>query len=151
MRLYLSANSKNNIGYTPDWIKVTYEEEKGHFFDLTLDINGMIEFDYDRLSCVCKGELIPWVLWDSKAGKETDLNLMDEDEVKDSFSDEKVAAIISKGVAYEVGIYPAKNDTETFKSAEEDVLKNCQGQFDLLVNSEKHYVRNFNFTTELNL
>lgn len=150
MRLYLSANSKNNIGYIPDWLKVTYEEN-GQFFDLTLDINGTIEFNYDCLSCVCKGELIPWVLWDSKAGKETDLNSMDEDEVKDSFSDEKVAAIISKGVAYEVGIYPAKDDSETFNLAEKDVFESCQGQFELLVNSEKHYVRNFNFDTVVNL
>ena len=26
MRLYLSAESKNNIGYTPDWLKVHYKE-----------------------------------------------------------------------------------------------------------------------------
>lgn len=151
MRLYLSANSKNNIGYTPDWMKVTYEEEEGHFFDLTLDIRGTIEYDLDRLSCVCKGDLIPWVLWDSKAGEETDLSLMDEAEMNDSFSAEKIATIISKSVAYEVGIYPIKDDRTTLKLAEEDVLKDCQGQFDLITDPEKHYVRNFNFTTELNL
>ena len=42
MRLYLSAKSKLNIGYTPDWLKVTYEQD-GKDFELTLDIQGDME------------------------------------------------------------------------------------------------------------
>ena len=42
MRLYLEAKSKNNIGYTPDWIKIDYEEN-GILYTLTLDLQGDIE------------------------------------------------------------------------------------------------------------
>lgn len=42
MRLYLNAESKNEISYTPDWLKFSYKEN-GENFELTLDIQGEID------------------------------------------------------------------------------------------------------------
>ena len=71
MRLYLEAESKNKVGYTPDWLKVSYYEN-GERMELTLDIPGDIGYDIDCLSCRCKGDLIPWVLYNCESGDETD-------------------------------------------------------------------------------
>ena len=73
MILYLEAESKNSIGYTPDWIQVTYNEN-GKQLELTLDIQGWIDYNKDCLSCRCKGELVPWTLVNLGDGEEIDLS-----------------------------------------------------------------------------
>ena len=57
MRLYLDAESKNNIGYTPDWLKVSYKENRQDY-ELVLDIQAWIDYDSKRLSCRCKGDYV---------------------------------------------------------------------------------------------
>lgn len=52
MRLYLSAESKNHIGYTPDTLIV---EHKGRTF--IYDIQGNVDYDKDGLNCRVKGIL----------------------------------------------------------------------------------------------
>ena len=47
MRLYLTAKTKYNIGYTPDWIQITIPkpEKPEHTLSLTMDIHGEIGYD----------------------------------------------------------------------------------------------------------
>ena len=149
MRLYLDAKSKNNIGYTPDWLKVTYEEN-GERLDLTLDIQGEIGYDPKCLSCRCKGDLIPWVLWNCETGDEIDLSSMDEDEVEAILPYKRVAEIVCNSDSYEIGIYPVKDNDETFKLAEEDKLSDCKGYVEIHVDGDD-YTKEFEFDIELNI
>ena len=149
MRLYLYAESKNNIGYTPDWLKVTYEED-GEQFDLVLDIRGEIGYDKEKLNCRCKGELIPWVLWNCETGDEIDLGSMDEEEVNAMFPDKRIAELICNSETYEVGIYPVGDD-EVFELAEDDKLSNRKGTFEMYVDADHYYEKEFEFEVELNI
>lgn len=150
MRLYLSAESKQNIGYTPDWLKVDYNKD-GKNFTLTLDIQGEIDYDPHALSCRCKGELIPWVLYDLDEGDEINLYEMSEEEVDELLPDTTVAEIINNSETYEIGIYPVDDSDEVFELAEEDVLTNCEGCFEMYIDEDNHYNIDFKFDTELNI
>ena len=154
MRLYLSAESQNKVGYTPDWLKVSFYEN-GERMELTLDIQGDIDYDKYCLSCRCKGELIPWVLYNCETGDEIDLYSLKDERVEDIFPDERVAKIICESEDYEIGIYPVTNgdcdDKEIFKSAEEDSVSNCKGSFEMFIDDEKYYQKDFEFETELNI
>ena len=153
MRLYLNAESKNNIGYTPDWLKVSYQEN-GEDFELTLDIQGDIEYDTDCLNCRCKGDLIPWVLYDCENGDEIDLYSMTDEQIEKIFPDERVAKIICDGSDHRIGIYPVTNgdceDEEIFEMAEDDDVSDGKGSFAMLVDGE-YYHKEFEFETELNI
>lgn len=148
MILYLSAESKNKIGYTPDWLKVMYEEK----YDLVLDIQGWIDYDRDTLNCRCKGDLIPWVLWNLETGDEIDLSSMDEEEVEAMFPDKRIAEIICNSDTFEIGIYPVDDSDETYELAEEDKLTDCEGKFEMYIGEEDlDYEKYFKFDVELNL
>jgi hypothetical protein len=150
MRLYLSAESKQNIGYTPDWLKVCFNQD-GKEFELTLDIQGTIDYSPDTLSCRCKGELIPWVLWDLDTGDETDLSSLSTEELECIWPDKKIADIVCNSRTYEIGIYPVGDNDEVFELAEKDVLTNCEGCFEMYVDEDNHYNVDFKFNTELNI
>ena len=150
MRLYLSANSKQKIGYTPDWLRVQFNQD-GKEFELTLDIQGDIDYSPDALSCRCKGELIPWVLYDLDTGDETDLSTLSAEELESVWPDKKVAEIISNSNYYDVGIYPVCDNYETFELAKEDVLTNCKGCFEVYIDKDNHYNVDFEFDAELNI
>ena len=62
MRLYLSAQTKYNIGYTPDWIQITIPkpEKPEHTLSLTMDIHGEIGYDPES---VMLSEAFTHVLW----------------------------------------------------------------------------------------
>lgn len=150
MRLYLSAKSKQKIGYTPDWLKVTYEQD-GKTFVLTLDIQGEIDYSLDSLDCRCKGELIPWVLYDLEAGEETDLYSWSSEEIERTFPDIKIAKIICNSGDYEIGVYPVNDTDETFSLAEDDELTGCEGCVEIYIDEEHYYNHDFCFETELNI
>ena len=154
MRLYLDAESKNKVGYTPDWLKVSYYKN-GERIELVLDIQGDIGYDEDCLSCRCKGDLIPWVLYNCESGDEIDLYSLTDAQIEDMFPDEKVAKIICESEDYEIGIYPVTNgdcdDDEIFERAEDDVVSNGKGSFEMFVNDEHCYQKDFEFETELNI
>lgn len=153
MRLYLNAESKNKVGYTPDWLRVSFYEN-GERMELTLDIQGDIDYDENCLSCRCKGELLLWVLYNCESGDEVDLNSLSDKEIDAIFPDERVAKIICESEDYEIGIYPVTNgdsdDEEVFRKAEDDSLTNCKGSFEMFVDDE-HYYKDFEFETELNI
>ena len=146
MRLYLDAKSKNNVGYTPDWIKVQFEKD-GKICDLVLDIHGEIDYDNTCLSCRVKGELVPWVLWNND-GDEINLYEWDEVEIEKMFSDQKVAEIICNGEYFEIGIYPTDDN---FEKAENDILSECNGLVEIYIDEDHYYSKEFVFETELNL
>ena len=153
MRLYLEAESKNKVGYTPDWLEVTFYEN-GKQMELTLDIQGDIGYDDKCLSCRCKGDLIPWVLYDCENGDEIDLYSMNDEQIEKMFPNEKVAKIICEGSDHRIGIYPVTNgdcdDEEIFNTAENDEISNCKGLFEMFIN-DKCYEKEFEFETELNI
>lgn len=150
MRLYLSATSMLNIGYTPDWLKVTYEQD-GKYFELTLDIQGEIGYSPDSLDCRCKGELIPWVLYDLETGDETDLYSLSNEEVENILPDIKIAEIICNSENYEIGIYPVCDTDEVFSWAENDKLTDCNGCVEIYIDEEHYYIKDFKFNVELNI
>lgn len=154
MRLYLNAESKNKVGYTPDWLRVSFYEN-GERMELTLDIQGDIDYDKNCLSCRCKGELLLWVLYNCESGDEVDLNSLSDKEIDAIFPDERVAKIICESEDYEIGIYPVTNgnsdDEEVFRKAEDDSLTNCKGSFEMFVDDEHYYHKDFEFETELNI
>ena len=145
MRLYLSAHSEKKIGYTPDWIRVTFEEE-GARYELTLDIQGMIDYSKDTLDCRCKGELVPWTLYDLESGAETDLSSMTETEVEERFPDEYIASCFCKSQTFEVGRYPAAEEV-TYETAANDTLSNCEGFFE----AYPDFTKEFSFIVENNM
>ena len=153
MRLYLNAESKNKVGYTPDWLKATFYEN-GNQMELTLDIQGDIDYDRERLSCRCKGDLIPWVLCNCEDGNEIDLYSMTDEQVEKIFPNERVAKIICEGSDHRIGIYPVTNgdyeDRKVFEKAIEDVVSNGKGFFEMFVD-DKCYEKEFEFETELNI
>lgn len=151
MRLYLYAKSKYNIGYTPDWLKVYYYEEDGQMFELVFDIQGSIDYVKDSLSCRCKGDLIPWVLWNCATGDEINLYDLSNEEIEAKFPDKKIAEIICNSDTFEVGIYPVGDDDEVFELAEKDKLSNCKGTFEMYINEDHYYEKEFEFDVELNL
>lgn len=148
MRLYLDAESKNNIGYTPDWIQVTYDEDGKHF-ELTLDIRGDIDYDPTCLSCRCKGELVPWTLWIDH-GDEIDLSELSEEEIDERYPNKKLSEIFTKGYNFLVGVYPV--DDQNYDDYDDiDCLEGI-GTVELYDSEEdKIYTRRFEFDTEINI
>lgn len=144
MILYLEAESKNSIGYTPDWIQVTYNEN-GKQLELTLDIQGWIDYNKDCLSCRCKGELVPWTLVNLGDGEEIDLSEMSEEEVEEEYPDEKLFEILAKGYDFLVGVYPVNDDNYD----NTDRLEKGTGTVEFYVSNEIHSI-NFEFDTEVN-
>ena len=146
MRLYLSANSKKNIGYTPDWLKVTYEDN-GHLCELTLDIQGSIDYDKESLNCRCKGDLIPWTLLDYDVDVEVDLYELSKESVEAIYSNKRIAEIICEGHDHRVGVYPVNDNV--FEEALMDVFSDYKGYFEMHVDGHD-YKKEFKFDTEVN-
>ncbi len=150
MRLYLSANSKKKVGYVPDWIKFNYKEND-QSYELTLDIQGWIDYDGETLNCRCKADLVPWTLYNQTDGSELDLYDMDEEEVDAMFPYNKIVNIFREGTDFVVGIYP--DNDERLDDAEEDVLSDCKGSYDTFIEDTDmctsiHISGNFAFETE---
>ena len=153
MRLYLRGNSKNEIGYVPDWIKIYYEEGNREY-ELVLDIQGSIDYSDTKLDCRCKGDLIPWVLWDFETGEEIDLYELSEEEIEERFPDKVIAKSFTKSHGFTVGVYPMcpcdMDEHDLFELAGKDKITECEGYFECYVDDEFYEV-NFVFDTELNI
>ena len=149
MRLYLNARSKNNIGYVPDWLKVCYKEN-GQELELALDIQGEISYEKNGLDCRCKGDLVPWTLFNMENGEEINYDEMSEEEVDKLLPIKKIADILQTGTDFRIGIYPADcSHCNVWESAKEDVLSDCKGTC-MLYDGENEYEINFVFEAELN-
>ena len=144
MRLYLNAESKNKVGYVPDWLKVSYEN-----FELTLDIRGYIDYDSDNLNCRCKGKLIPWVLYNLENGNEINLYDLSVKEVDEMFPINRIVEILQTGTNFRIGVYPVDNSNENMKLSEKDILINCTGQLEIYDGVKEHRI-DFEFEAEYN-
>ena len=145
MRIGLKAKSKNQIGYTPDWIKVSFSENSQNI-DLVFDIQGEISYTTNTLNCSIKGELIPWTIW--KDGEEIDIsekaNIQEEISIN-------LLKILRKSTDFEVGIYPIDDSVENYPLAKEDIVKNGIGFIEVYLPQQDEFKSvNFNFQTELN-
>jgi len=154
MRLNLKAESKTGVGYTPDWLKVSYRESKEDF-ELTLDIWGETDYDRNGLNCRTKGDLLPWTLVNLTTGEETDLSVLSKEEMEKKFPVEKLADILHRASAEEqiftVGIFPVNcTNTRVASVYAEDVVSNGEGTC-VLYDGNKVYEIKFRFDTELNL
>lgn len=125
MRLYLSGDSKNKIGYTPDFIVIN----ENHY-----DIQGDIDYDSTTLSCRVKGELF--------VAKEDDYYPLDEKE------EEKLLNLLNaKDSKFTIVIYPVDDDKENFEKVKTDVLTNCEGEIIIKLFGQV-VSRKFTFETE---
>ena len=152
MRLYLKAESRNKVGYVPDWIKVSYKEE-GKELELTLDIRGEIDYDKNMLNCRCKGDLVPWTLYDLNTGEEKKLSELNEEELQKLFPISKIANIIHIGTEFRVGLFPESDYENKFELAEKDILSSCEGCCDISYSSKGNnvsYSKTFAFEVEMN-
>ena len=149
MRLYLNAESKKYFGYTPDWLKISYKDN-GKDFELTLDIQGDIDYATNGLRCRCKGDLVPWVLYDYEDGNEINLNSMSQEEVDELFPISKIAEILQTGTDFRVGVYPVEGGEIDLALAEDDTFCKGEGLCEIY-DGENEYVKNFEFEVELNI
>lgn len=149
MRLYLSGDSKNQLGYTADWIKFDFKED-GKDCTLTLDLMGETDFDPDNLSLRFKGDVTPWVFECWEDDIDEDLSELDEDELVERFSIKRVIDIIKKAYLFRVGLYPANDEDEVIKKAEQDEITDCTGRIEIWCNDEL-FERDFEFEYELNI
>lgn len=140
MRLYLNSKSERKLGYTPDWIKIFYFNEKDEEMELTLDIRGDIDYEKDGLDCRVKGELVPWVLINCETGEETDLEA--DKDVAAEFTDERVFELFKNSLTYRVGVYPVDDSTNAW---EDDVFTEREGTLEVCINGEvlSHEFRDF--------
>lgn len=150
MRLYVNGISKNKIGYIPDWLQVSYTEN-GQNKDLTLDIQGEIDYDNDSLNCRCKGNLVPWTLVTYNPDNEIDLSKASEDGVEKNFSEMQILNILRQGKEFRVGIYPTDDSHAVLSQAKTDVLFDCTGSCEFY-NREMDTFSSvyFSFETEFN-
>lgn len=152
MSLYFIAKSKNKIGYTVDWLKVTYTENK-KTYELTLDLQGWIDYSENKLDCRCKCDLIPWTLYDCETGNEEDLYGISPRESIARFPNKKIAEIICAGTNHKIGIYPMcpydVEEEKYFALAQEDELYEHYGFFGI-TEDDVVYEKEFIFETELN-
>lgn len=145
MRLYLSADSKEHQGYTPDWIRITFNNN-GQELELTMDISGETDYNATTLDCHTKGQLQPWTLY-------SDNRILDLDEIVETDEDfEYYLNLFEQNIetAQEivVGLYPT--DDELYQ---DDILTNCQGEYEFVFdfNKGQSKIVNFTFETEINI
>ena len=140
MRLYLNSKSERKLGYTPDWIKIFYSNEKDEEMELTLDVRGDIDYEKDGLDCRVKGELVPWVLINCETGEETDLEA--DKDVAAEFTDERVFELFKNSLTYRVGVYPVDDSTNAW---EDDVFTEREGTLEVCIHGEilSHEFRDF--------
>lgn len=133
MRLYLSGNSKNNIGYTPDTLIICNNHKRYCY-----DINGTTDFSIDNFSCRTKGDLLIEVKDNFKV-----MNNKQKQKLVDLLKDKESEIIVS--------IYPATisiddNEAEMEKLGSDEVT-DCEGTLRLSINDEELEV-DFKFYTE---
>jgi hypothetical protein len=162
MKLYCQANSKSNIGYVPEWLRVYFfteeamklPEEEREYSYVTFDLQGSIDYDASSLNCRVKGDMIPWVKCID--GDEVDLSSMTNEELETEYPNSKIIDMIRNAKQLQedtdayfitLGIYPIQDDDDAvWDAAEEDVLSD--GQAELCLNGCASI--KFAFDTQLN-
>lgn len=139
MKLYLSTEkTKNGLSYTPDWIRLEYKQEP----NLTLDIQA--DIDYEKgLNCRCKGEIIPWVLFDSIEDEEIDLISKYGNELDKMYPASRIIEMIKTADEIVIGVVPAhmEDDDSIYE------IEQLKGEAKLYIANE---CLEFNFSIEIN-
>lgn len=141
MRLFLEANTTQNIGYTPDWVKIYFFNEKEEEMELTLDIQGELGYENNGFNCRVKGDLIPWVLVNCDTGEEIDLEL--DEKAASGFTGERVFELFKNSDTYIVGVYPVDDSTNDW---EDDVFTEKKGRLEVCIGGKvvSHEFAGFN-------
>lgn len=144
MKLYLSGKTK--IGYTPDWIRIEYfDETLDKNVELTMDIQGEINYSTETLNVRAKGELIPWVYYTED--NEIDLSKLPE---KEALKYEKLFnKYITKTSDITIGLYPEPEDFNESESLVNHEFEECQGEYYYIENDEEKQFK-FTFKAEIN-
>ena len=112
MRLFLSGNSKFNIGYTPDAIEI-YDKDK----TFTYDVMGWTDYSNDSLSTRTKGDNVLVLVG------ENDLVKMTRKKIE-----KLIQQLKSKDCEKVVAIYPSIENEENEKLGEDEIT-DCEGTF----------------------
>lgn len=141
MKLYLTAKSKKNISYTPEYIHITLTTGS----KVTLDIRGEITYSYlvNGLNCSVKGELIPRAITDVNGGRNVLHNLTDK-LIKDWFSEALVCNSFNHATEIIIEAYSAPENFD-FK---DDELTDGRGTIEYVCNNET-VVKGFTFKTKI--
>lgn len=153
MRLYIEAKNIQGIGYTPDWLAITYKNENDEPIELILDILGEVAYSSQSLDCGVKGDLTPLMERNMKTGIETELNGTSEEEIREQYPTQRLWELIDKSSRFVVGLYPVydcdRDGEEIFNTAMMDQFTSCYGVIEINVNGEIK-TKEFEFVAELN-
>lgn len=127
MRLTLKAESTQGKGYTPDWIRISFPDPNNadEFAELTMDIEGSIDYIPTGLDAQVKGELIPWSY--SAEDGWVDLSSLPEEEQQPYC--ELFEKYLATSTDIIVGIYPCANVDEYDEDDEYDVMSEGVGEY----------------------
>lgn len=127
MRLTLKAESTLGKGYTPDWIRISFPDPNNadEFAELTMDIEGSIDYIPTGLDAQVKGELIPWSY--SAEDGWIDLSSLSEEEQQPYF--ELFEKYLATSTDIVVGIYPCAYVDEYDEDDEYDVMSEGIGEY----------------------
>lgn len=140
MKLYLSAKSEKEIGYIPDRIKLLYTDNNNIDHELTMDIQGTIDYNPNSLDVRVKGYLIPWK-YESKNHIKDLSGLLEakQEPYLDIFNKN-----LSKAKSITVGLYPVDDELDY----EDDSLTDLSGEYSYVSNDEVTTI-NFSFKYEI--
>lgn len=144
MKLYLSGKTK--IGYTPDWIRIEYfNETLNKTVELTMDIQGEIDYSTETLNVRAKGELIPWVYYT----EDNEIDLLELPEEETLKYEELFNKYITKASYITIGLYPEPEDFNESENPVDDKFELGIGEYYYIENDkEKHF--KFIFKAEVN-
>lgn len=127
MRLTLKAESTLGKGYTPDWIRISFPDPNNadEFAELTMDIEGSIDYIPTGLDAQVKGEFVPWGY--SSEDEWVDLSSLSEEEQQPYF--ELFEKYLATSTDIVVGIYPCANVDEYDEDDEYDVMSEGVGEY----------------------
>lgn len=97
MKLFASANTTQNIGYTVMWLMFVTEE-----MSYTFDIQGWQDYKQTKFDIRFKGESSPWTLI-TEDGDEIDLFELEEEEVR-KLNLPSLYELLSKGHQITLGL-----------------------------------------------
>lgn len=148
MRMYLSAISKEHIGYTPDWIQLHLPNGT----DLTLDIRGEIDYDANSIDCRVKGDLVPFALWDVD-GEEKNFTKMTEDEINNFYPVSKIIELFKEAKSFTIGLFPTFTEIYPDDYAErikDDEFNACKCEIEIFnANTNETFEKEFTFDVEI--
>ena len=124
MRLYISGNSKEKIGYVPDYLIIQNGSKEYQY-----SIEGECDYDIDNISCRTKGDLL-------KRNDELDeyISLNEEDEK------EIIKLLKDKNSKITINLYPISptgdDDSKFYELVKKDVITDCSAELDLWINKK---------------